>query len=562
MRARSFPRLTARSVRIAPVVGALGVLVPAIARTQQEPAPTRCDTIVSRSTAAPLEGAHLRTLRFDPVAAGAHAGVPSVIGRLHATTRASTVARDVHITSDGIIDTIAVGETMRRLRQRPYIADAMIVATRCGSDADVTVATTDRWTLQPTLSAQSSSSYGGLEERDLLGTGRTASILVASRRGKLGGAVGYTDPFLFDLPIYARLRAARFPDGGEMRARVRNAEQSVFDRWRVQLTVAQYRQDTRHTEKFGGVSVLTSQAFQRNAAFLVVGRRIAADASSVTSLLGGFDLERASLNAPDDALTVGPKLVERRYHGLSTGLGRRAVAYDTVSWVAGRALLDVPRGVEYEGMIGAGREDVARRGAGFGSLWLGRMWIPSEDRLTSVDLWTSGYLIGGRNNFDAASARALVSTYVHQSFGILTVHASAEKLVNPDPDVRALATFDPTIALIPEAYRLSENAFATEVGESHRLRSVGRAADVDGALFVAGSLRTASALSQHDHFGVAALGAGLRLIPGGQGSGTLRIDLLVPVAGSRGARTRPTLAVSVAPWLQNNRQREDPRLRQ
>jgi hypothetical protein len=282
----------------------------------------------------------------------------------------------------------------------------------------------------------------------------------------------------------------------------------------------------------------------------------------VTSLLGGFDLERASLNAPDDALTVGPKLVERRYHGVSLGLARRAVAYDTVNWVAGRALLDVPRGVEYEGMAGVGREDVARRGAGFGSLWLGRIWIPNADRLTSVDLWTSGYLIGGRNNFDAASARALVSTYLHQSFGVLTLHASAEKLVNPDPDVRALATFDPTIALVPEAYRLSENAFATEVGESHRLRPIGRIGDVDGAVFFAGSLRSASALSQHDHFGVAAVGTGLRLIPAGQGSGTMRIDLLVPVAYSRGARSRPTLAISVAPWLQNNRQRDDPRLRQ
>lgn len=522
----------------------------------------RCDTVISRGTAAPLEGAHLRSLTLRPAGYTTISGLPRVLGRLHATTRPSTIERDVRITRGDTVDTTAIGETMRRLRQRPYIADAMIVGTRCGDEADVAVLTTDRWTLQPTLSSQSNSSYGGLEERDLLGTGRTVSMLVASRHGRLGGAVGYTDPFLLDLPIYARLRVARYSDGGEMRARLRNTEESVFDRWRLQLTVAQYRQDTQRTESFAGASVLVSQAFQRNAAFLVVGRRIAADAGSVVSILGGLDLERAALNAPDNALTVGPKLVARRYHGLSTGLARRAVAYDTVSWLAGRALLDVPRGLEFEGMIGGGREDVARRGAGFGSLWAGRMWVPTPARLTSVDFWTSGYLIGGRNNFDAASARALVSTYAHQRFATLAVHASAEKLVNPDPDVRALATFDPTIALIPEAYRLSENAFAAEVAESHRLRSVGHAAEVEGAVFVAASLRTASALSQHDHFGVATVGAGLHLVPGGQGSGTLRLDVMLPVARSRGVRSGPSLAISVAPWLQSNRQREDPRLRE
>lgn len=525
-------------------------------------ASSHCDTIVSRSSAAALSGARIRTLTITPTARESFPA-ERLLRRLHVTTRRAAIRRDLRFAPGDTVDTLAIAETMRRLRQRPYLTDAEIVATRCGDDADVAVRTIDRWSLTLSLAASSTSSYGGIEERNVLGTGRAVSMLVASRQGKTGGALGYTDPYLFDLPIFVRARAARFADGSELRARFRNAEQSVYDRWRVQLTMAEYRQDTQRTERFGGEPVLVAQAFHRTGAFLVVGRRVGDTTRNVTSVLVGADFEHASLNAPDEARTVGPKLVERRYHGPSVGLARRAVAFDTVNWVGARhALLDVPRGIEMEGMIGAGREDVARRGAGFGSVWIGRMWVPTPDRVFLVDVWSSGYLVGGRDTFDAASSRAVLAAYVHAGATVFSLHGAAEKVVNPDPDMRALATFDPTLALLPQAYRLSENALAGELEATHPLRSIGRLADLQGAIFTAGSLRTASALSQSDHIGVAAIGAGLRVVPLAQGSGTLRLDVLYPVAANRNARHGATVAVSVAPWLQANRQREDPRLRQ
>ncbi|MGI8547228.1 MAG: hypothetical protein ACR2M1_07825, partial [Gemmatimonadaceae bacterium] len=253
----------------------------------------------------------------------------------------------------------------------------------------------------------------------------------------------------------------------------------------------------------------------------------------------------------------------RRYYGPTVGISRQAVAFDTVGWLAERQLLvDVPLGLEMEALIGAGHEDVSRQAAAFGSAWLGKMWIPSPERLISVDLWTSGYLIGSHRTLDAASSRGLVSYYARRGNTLLSLHGAAEKLVNPDPDVRALETFDPTISLIPTPYRLSENAVAAQVEEARHLHSVIRTVGLDGAVFVATSIRTASALSQHDHFGVTGLGAGLRLVPGGAGSGSLRLDVLYPVLKSPGTRRGPTIAVSVTPWLQSNRQREDPRLRQ
>jgi hypothetical protein len=550
---------------------AIAVVAAALPATAAAQSPTMgkgspgCDTVVSRTTAAALSG---RRIRSVTVKSAAPAILPGSAGRavshLHRTTRPATILRDFPIAAGDTVDTLVVGESMRRLRQRPYLASAELAGVSCGSsdEVDVTIFTSDKWSLNPSFAAQANSSYGGVEERNLLGTGRAGSLSLATREGRVGGALGYTDPFLLNLPLYLRIRLAEYGDGNEVRARIRNADQSVGDVWRYSVAIARYRRDTRKEEAFGGDSVLIAQAFHREGAFLIVGHRIGAVGSSANSILFGFDFERASLNAPDNSLTVGPKLVERRYHGPTIGLARRAAVFDTVSWLAERQLLvDVPLGVEMEGLLSGGREDVSRSAAAFGSLWLGRMWLPREESLASIDFWSSGYRIGHRNNFDAASSRALMSYYTRHGGTLYTVHVAAEKLVNPDPDVRALETYDPTLSLIPSVYRLSENAAATEFERATHVHSPIRAFNIDAAVFTAASYRTASALSQHDHFGVAAIGAGLRLIPGSQGSGSLRLDVLYPVFKSPQTRRGITFAASITPWLQSNRQREDPRIR-
>lgn len=525
----------------------------------------RCDTTVSRTTASALSGMRVRSVN---VRALPPATLPGAAGRavshLHRITRPGTILRDFPIAAGDTVDTVAVGESMRRLRQRAYLANAELIAAHCapGNEVDLTIVTSDKWSLNPNFTAQAGSAYGGVEERNLLGTGRAGSLSFATREGRLGGAFGYTDPYLLSLPLYLRMRLAEYGDGDEIRARFRNAEQSVQDDWRYQLTISRYRRDTHKEQAFGGYSVLVDQAFHREGVFLLIGRRIGDVGASANSILFGFDSEHASLNAPDNSLTVGPKLVERRYHGPTVGLARRAVVFDTVGWLADRQILvDVPLGIEMEGLVSAGREDVSRQPAAYGSVWLGKMWVPGIERLASLDFWSAGYRIQKRSNFDAASTRALVSYYARSGNVLYSFRLAAEKLVNPDPDVKALQTFDPTLPLIPTVYRLSENAVAGEFERATHVHSPIHAFSIDAALFSAASYRTASALSQHDHFGVAAIGVGLRLLPAAQGSGALRLDLLYPVLKSPHARNGFTLAVSVTPWLQANRQRDDPRLR-
>ena len=526
--------------------------------------PPGCDTVVSRGAAAALSGTRISSVSIVPAPPRTLSGRGDRLLRsLHVTTRQSTVRRDLRFAAGDTVDTVAVAESMRILRTRAYLAGAELTGVRCGSSAAITIATTDKWSLNPSLSAQASSSYGGIEERNVLGTGRVASVSIATREGRVGGSLGFADPYLFNLPVSARARYAEYGDGDEVRARLRNAEGTVLDRWREQIVVARYRRDTPKVEQFGGVDVLTAQAFHREGTFLLVGRRIGDPAPSVYSILFGADFERASLNAPDNSLTVGPKLVERRYHAPTIGLARRATTFDTVSWLAQRqTLIDVPLGVEMEGTLSAGREDVSRGGAAFGSIWIGRMWVPGPFELATLDFWSSGYKIANRSNFDAASTRSLFSMYRRRGGVLYAVHAAGEKLVNPDPDVRALQTYDPTLKVIPTAYRLSENAVAAELDRSQHLHPLIPSLALDWSAFVAGSYRTASALSQTDHFTVVALGTGIWVVPSSQGSGTLRLDVLYPVVKSAGTRRGFTLAATVSPWLQANRNRDDPRLRQ
>ena len=544
----------------------------AVARSQETqqnrqppPAAGRCDTTVSMANGGSLSG-----MKVSSVTAVTHppADLPGRAGKLvshlHRTTRPATILRDFPLAPGDTVDTLVVGEAMRRLRQRAYIGMPALTGVRCGADSTValTLTTTDTWSLNPSFSAQSNSSYAGLEEKNFLGTGKSGNISLAAREGRLGGAIGYTDPFVLNMPIYLRLRLAEYGDGDEVRLRLRNSEQSVKNIWRYALSISRYRRDTQKAQAFGGTTVLISQAFHREGAFFVLGHRIGSVGEHANSVLFGFDFERAFLNAPDKSLTVGPKLVERRFHGGTLGMARRAAAYDTVGWMAERHLLiDVPRGLETEGLLSFGREDVSRHAAAFGSIWVGRMWATGAQNLETFDFWASGYRIGSRNNFDAASSRALFSAYTRHGSTLYTFHMSGEKLVNPDPDVRALATYDPTLSLVPEVFRLSENAAAAEAERATHVRSPIHAFNVDVALFTAASFRTASALSQHDHYTVVAVGAGLRLIPGAQNSGTLRLDAFYPVVRSPDGQHGITFALSIAPWLQANRQREDPRNR-
>jgi hypothetical protein len=478
---------------------------------------------------------------------------------VHVTTRPAVIRRDLLFAEDNSVDTGRVAESIRRLRHRPYLSDAAIEGYSCGdsSAVDLAVRTRDRWTTKPSLTVQGTSSLAGIAEDDLFGTGNSGSLSFARREGRTGASVGYESPWFLGQSLSTKMRGALYPDGNEYRARFRNQEHSVYDPWHAELLVSGYVRETKNTPDG------QFQSFKRHTGLAVFGWRIAATPAHADNFLIGADAEHAALNAPDRALVVGPHLVEREYYGLKIGLQRRAAAFDTLTWLVEKQILvDVPVGFEWDALAGFGHERITRGPAIFLNGWTGRMWERGLETLSQLDLWGSGYRAARRQNWDDASVRGAFSTYDNTPAGVRSLHLVAEKLVNPDPDVRALSNLDISAYAVQDAYRLAEEAYAAELGQSVHLRNLTKSFALDGGFFTAGSLRRKSPFSQSDHVTVVTVGTGLRLVPTIPGSGTVRFDVLVPVIHSKGAFRHPVFAVSLSPWLEASRHREDPRLHQ
>jgi hypothetical protein len=534
-------------------------LVTVLAAGSAEARAQACDTIISRTGLAEMAG---RKISSVSVATEAPQRLPGVAGRLsalHVTTHPAVISRDLLFAAGERIDTIRVAESMRILRHRQYLADAQLEALFCpgGDSVDLVVSTRDRWTMKPNLAVQATASFVGVQEDDLFGSGNSGSISFALREGKAGGALGYESFWFLGQALSAKIRAALYPDGHDLRGRFRNQRHSVFDTWRSELILSSYVRDSKNnpTKDF--------QSFHRQTALALIGRRLSATPIHVDQILFGADAERATLNAPDRAPVVGPHLVKRDYYGLKVGFARQAAAFDTLTWLIEKQILvDVPKGFEWEALVGAGEERTGGKPGTYLSGWAGKMWEHGVQSLSQLDLWGSGYHFVGRQNWDDASMRGAVSNYTRTKSGVLSAHLLAEKLVNPDPDVRALSNLDISSYAIKPAYRFAEEAYAASLQESLHLRDLSQSLALDGVFFTAASLRRKSPFSQRDHVTVMVVGVGIRVIPTLPGSGAVRLDVMYPAVRSKDALRKPVFALSLSPWLEASRHREDPRLRQ
>ena len=518
----------------------------------------KCDTVISRTGLSRLSTREINSISIVTSPPAPLPGLASRLSGVHVTTRTGVVQRDLLFAPGDKVDTARIAESLRRLRHRQYLADAQIEGLACPDKAvDLVIQTRDRWTTKPSLSVQSTSSFVGIQEDDLFGSGNSGSLSFALREGKPGAAAGYESYWFLGTSLAAKFRGAVYPDGNDFRARFRNQQHSVFDEWRRELILSQYIRDSKETPD------KDFQSFHRQTALALVGKKIGKTPLHVDQFLFGADAERATLSAPDRAPVVGPHLVKRDYAGLKVGFARQAAAFDTLTWlIEKQILIDVPIGFEWEGLAGAGVERASGRAATFLNGWTGKMWPHGTQSLSQLDLWGSGYHVAGRHNWEDASMRGAVSNYSRTMPGVLSTHFVAEKLVNPDPDLRVLSNLDVSSYAVKLIYRFAEEAYAGSVQQTVHLGDLTHSFALDGAFFTAGSLRRKSPLSQSDHVTVVVIGAGLRIIPTLPGSGAVRLDVMYPVVHSKGAERRLVFALSLSPWLEASRHREDPRLRQ
>ncbi len=407
------------------------------------------------------------------------------------------------------------------------------------------VVTRDSWSTRPTIKVRSSSTATvGLEERNLLGTGRSIKAYLRSDRGRTGVGMAYTDPWLFNSALSATLSRNVYRDGQDWRVLVGTRPRSVFDRWNAELSLG--RADR--------ISLASPDSLRRAEGTLIFSRLWRTSTTGATSILAGIEAERTRLSVSRDAAIVGPSLVNRTFVGIDLGLVHRSALYGIVDWyLPGGAPTDLPLGFEADGIVGVGRDLATRTRAVHLDLWGGRMWMPRHDLLATSDVWVAGFVQGRRWN--DGSVRGAFSLLREAPRGMWTARLAGEQLTDPDPDVRALATMDPTVRALPQRSRLAESAVAASLERSLHLFGLTRGYVVDGSLFSALSTRWDPAAPGADRISLAAIGAGFRLTPTRLGRASVRLDIGYPVVASRGVSRRVFFGFTLAPWIEAGRSR-------
>lgn len=553
--------------------------------------------------------------------AWAHAGHSAP---LHVTTHAATVRERLLFAVGDPLDPLRVAESMRQLRRLRFIAGATVDAA-CSPSGGVTltVATRDAWSLKPRLRMGSAGeATAGIEESNLLGTGRGARLYARSDRGQLGIGAAYTDPALAGAPVTATISRDVFRDGSAWAALVSTPNAGAFERWGVGLAIAQSARASVLRERAPAAS-LPGDSVRRLAAGLLVSRRLGDGAGSATFALAGLEAERTAVVAGARTAVLGPVDVRRSFVGVDVGVARRARRYQVVPWLlptwrassrdttraARENPPELPIGTEVDALVGIGRDLVPGAPAAHVDAWAGRVWragsaadgVPRA--LLSAGAWVGGFrpLGAARSGApDAASgtaewsdgvARLAVGAVAPGRRGLWSLQATAERLADPDPDTRGLAAIDPALRAIPGRSRLAEAALAVTVDRTVHLRPITHSYVLDAVLFGRASLRRdpATRLSPQSRLEALAgadperltstaadgtpseplgsrvaatsVGVGLQLTPARFGRSSIRLDLGIPVVASGGVPVhRPFVGLTIIPAMGAVRGRDGGRL--
>ena len=533
----------------------------------------QCDTVVSRTSLAELSGREIRGLHVTTLDPEPFPGPARVLGTLHVRTRSGTIRRQLLVAPHDTVDTLRVAESLRRLRRLRYIADASVRAVTCGSGpADLTIITRDDWSTKPSVQVRSASSAFEVTERNLFGSGREATIGVHSALGRTGVGVALRDPWFLGGPLAVELGRYAYRDGSELFASIGRRDRSVMDIWGFE---AQFDRSirtpvARPSTALGGT--LAADVFRRSSFIALVSRRVAVDGNAVYAAQAGVEYRKAELAAGFDAPLVGPAQVRRDLAAVDVGLRRRSVAFDTVTWLLpGNALVDVPLSLEGDVLVGSGYDVPNGAPVTHIDLWLGKIFVPAAGSLLAADLWTSGYRSPSR--WSGGTLRGAVTYYREAPRGVWAARLAAERLFDPDPDVRALASADPAAPAFASRADFAEGAVSLSVERSRKLMDLSHSWSIAGAGFgawttrwdaaaarlVAGDGRLMSAPEAEgsaEYLSAGVLGFGLRLSPRKPGRATARLDFGYPLVRLGDVPRRPFIAIGVSPWLDQGRWRD------
>ena len=513
-----------------------------------------CALSESRAALGALSGARIASV--DIVSESPELpGIANSLRFLHHSSREATIRRQLLFAPGDTVDTLLIGETMRRLRQQRLFSDVVLQARRCeGGDLSLVMRTRDSWTLRPRLQLRTPSTLSiGVEERNVLGTGRALSLSSEMSPRGTGAAGTLNDPWLFGTNLAAHLRIASLAGTHSLRAGLRNHEYSVFDRWHAEANVARL--------SFGDTAA-ADRPLHTVAALFALGRRVGNDPYAVTQLSVGAEFDSASSISGTRRTVSSRQSHVRSFLGAELGIARRTAVFDTASWVVpGRGFLDVPLGWEGEAIVAGGKDRALDVPVMKVDAWLGRVWLPTRGSILMADAWSSGYIgrLVDANHIERISA----AWYGAGWRGLWGARITAERLLELDPDLRQLSlmqTADYTAPAVRPFAARAGRSIAGSAERSFRVLPIGARSMLDAGAFVASSYRWQIAERADPQLRATVVGGRLRLLAANGAISSVRFDVGYPVALSAGLPRRAFALLTFGSLFDVSRQRDGRRL--
>lgn len=238
---------------------------------------------------------------------------------LHIETRESVIRKFLLFREGEPYDPARLEETERNLRVLPFLKAASVLpGPPHDGVVDVMVTTQDAWTTQPGISF---GKKGGVttysfsfEEKDLLGTGRSATISYGKDPDRIDRLVEYKDPYLLGPYWNSDFLYSANSDGTEEAVRIGRPFYSFVSPWSADFLLTHLSQNDRIFED-GEESSLFQQAHRE---FHVrYGRALTASDARARRLSVGFEVLEDEFNhVPDHPNDVLPDNRKFRYVGL------------------------------------------------------------------------------------------------------------------------------------------------------------------------------------------------------------------------------------------------------
>lgn len=473
---------------------------------------------------------------------------------VHRATQLNVALNELSFAPGDLMDSLAVLESVRRLRATGLYSEVILEGTQCTSGVtDFTLWTRDAWSLRSSLRfSDAGSSRASFSEVNVLGTGRAIAVAGENVDGRNALSVSLTDPHLFDSRFRGAALLRSFSDGRAWIWSVRTREQSDRDVWRLALTSTQER-------RFGNDSATSTDVdiTKRTDAF-TASRLVLLGPTAAYAVVGGLEHEFADEHVTQPGGSLSSNSVQRNFVAPLIGVSRRSRRFGVIDWlVPGQAPAELREGLEGEVVFGVGHDLFRDATMTHVDGWVGITELFGPNTVFTGDVWSSGFW--SPDSVQNGTIRTSVTLIRKAPKGMWILRGGWEHIYNPDPDVFALSTVDPLLRLLAPSSRLAEQALSVTAERSMHLYAKEGVWVLDGALFAALSDRHRSFdgvdLTPMNYRAVI-VGFGFRQIRNQPTQAPIRLDIGRAVWRSAGLPNRWIVTLSTVPWINAGRTRD------